>query len=358
MDTADQKEFAAQREKFGRICALIDEAKTICICAHTNPDGDALGSGLALSQLISQHWAGKIVTNLLADDDGVVPRLYRFMPGSDSFVHACDYPQDPDLFIVVDLSVKSRLNDAQAVLERAKHIAIIDHHPTNDPFGDVALIRPDAAASGVLVAEFGLYLGAEITPDIANCLFCAIVTDTGRFQYQNADSEAFECASMLVDAGADPSLISLNVYQSFRLNYLHLESAVMGRIVTFDHGRIAYSYSTLADLERTGTKPDECDGLIDVVRTVEGSEVALFLKEVPGGVVRGNLRSKGEYDVSTVAQAFGGGGHKAAAGFTSTEGIDATLARVLPLLVALINPDEAPSLDASQAPEQANRKSD
>lgn len=346
MNSADQMAFAGQREKFGRICALIDNASTICVCAHTNPDGDAIGSGLALSKLISQHWPEKSVTNLLADNNGCVPRLYTFLAGSDTYVHASDYTENPDLFIVLDLSSKPRLNDAQAVLERAKTVAIMDHHPTNEPFGDVALIRPDAAATGVIVAEFALFIGADITPDIANNLFCAIVTDTGRFQYQNADSEAFECASMLVDAGAKPSLISLNVYQSFRLNYLHLESVVMGRIVTFAKGRIAYSYSTLSDLERTGTKTDECDGLIDVVRSVEGSEVALFLKEVPGGTVRGNLRSKGDLDISGVARAFGGGGHKAAAGFTSEVGIDETLSTVLPLLCDLLEPLEGGSCEA------------
>ena len=335
MDSGDEQLFAEQREKFGRIAALIDEAQEIVICAHTDPDGDALGSGLALAQIISQHWEGKHVTSLLADD-APLPRLYRFLPGADTFVHASDYEGNPDLFIVVDLSVAPRLNFGQAVLGRSAHVAIMDHHPSTQPFGDVALIRPDAAAAGVIIAEFALFLGAHITPDIANCLFCAIVTDTGRFQYQNADSEAFECASMLVDAGASPSMISLNVYQSFRLAYLHLESVVMGRIVTFDHGRIAYSYSTRNDLERTGARLDECDGLIDVVRSVEGSEVALFLKELPDGSVRGNLRSKGKHDISGVARSMGGGGHKAAAGFTSTTGIDATLATVLPQLQAVL----------------------
>lgn len=335
MNAGDEQVFAEQREKFGKISSLIEEAREIVVCAHTDPDGDALGSGLALAQIISQHWRGKHVTNLLADD-APVPRLYRFLDGAGGFVHASDYTGTPDLFIVVDLSVAPRLNKAQAVLERSRHVAIMDHHPCTMPFGDVSLIRPDAAAAGVIIAEFGLFLGAHFTPQIANCLFCAIVTDTGRFQYQNADSEAFECASMLVDAGASPSMISLNVYQSFRLAYLHLESVVMGRIVTFDHGRIAYSYATRNDLERTGARPDECDGLIDIVRSVEGSEVALFLKELPDGKVRGNLRSKGNHDISGVARSLGGGGHRAAAGFTSDDGIDATLAFVLPQLQAVL----------------------
>ena len=357
MEVGDEQVFAEQREAFGRIAKLVEAAGEIAISAHTDPDGDALGSGLALAQILRQRWPEKHVVNLLADD-APVPRLYRFLSGASDFVRASDYSAAPDLFVSVDLPTPSRLNLAERVLERAKSVAVIDHHPTNAPFGDVSLVRPDAAATGVIVAEFGLFLGVEITPEIANCLFCAIVTDTGRFQYQNADSEAFECASMLVDAGASPSMISLNVYQSFRLAYLHLESVVMGRIVTFDRGRISYSYATRADLERTGALPDECDGLIDVVRSVEGSEVALFLKELPDGRVRGNLRSKGVHDISGVARAMGGGGHKAAAGFTVEGGIDEALARILPQLQAVLDgpvperPVEAPvpGVNAVKAP--------
>lgn len=326
-----RKADSEQSRAFDAIAALIEGAQTIAICAHTSPDGDALGSGLGLAEIISARWPGKEVTNLLADT-APVPRIYRFLPGSDGLVPASRYPETPDLFIAVDLSSKPRLNEAQAVCDRARKVAIMDHHPCDEPFAQTYIIRPDAAAVGVIMAEFAQHLGVRITPNLAQDLFCAIMTDTGRFQYQNADGEAFEIASMLVDAGASPSEVSLQVYQSFRLQYLHLESVVTGRIITFDHGRIAYSYATLADLKRTGASLDECDGLIDVVRSVDGSEVALFLKEVDKGVVRGNLRSKGSTDISTVARLMGGGGHVAAAGFTAKGDVDEVLAQVLPLL--------------------------
>ena len=229
-----------------------------------------------------------------------------------------------------------RLNLAQDVCRRAKRVAVLDHHPCDVPMGDAGVVRPGAAAAGVIVAEFALFLQEEITPHIAQDLLCAIVTDTGRFQYQNADGEAFAVASLLVDSGASPSEISLNVYQSFRLPFLHLKSLVMGRITTFEQGRIAYSYATQNDLERTGADLDESDGLIDVVRSVEGSEIALFLKKVPNGKVRGNLRSKGALDVSAVARLMGGGGHRAAAGFTFDGDIDEALAAVLPPLRNLL----------------------
>lgn len=326
-----------QDKKFDEMAKLIEASSTIAICAHTDPDGDALGSGLGMAELIHSRWPEKKVTNLLADaSPAAVPRLYRFLPGASECVNSDCYDEVPDLFIAVDLPLPSRLNGGQEVLARAKHVIVIDHHPTDCPFGDVMISRPDAAAVGVIIAEMARHLAIDITVDLATCLYCAIVTDTGRFQYQNADAEAFEIASLLVDAGASPSLISLNVYQSFRIEYLHLESIVMGRITTFSNGRIAYSYALRDDLERTGACTDECDGLVDVVRSVAGSQVCLFLKEGPNGTVRGNLRAKDAHDVSAVGRLMGGGGHVAAAGFTATGDIDEVLSRVLPLLQRLV----------------------
>lgn len=334
------EEYCWQGAKFDELKELIEQAQIIAICAHTSPDGDALGSCLGLAQMIESKWPEKQVTSLLADSEPA-PRIYQFMSGSNSLVYASEYDLDPDLFICVDLPVPSRMNEGYSVQQRSLKTAVIDHHPCDDlSFANVAISRPDAAATGVIIAELALYWQIQLTPEIAQCLFCAIVTDTGRFQYQNADAEAFEIASLLVDAGASPSEISLNVYQSFRLEYLHLESAVMGRITTFADGKIAYSYATPSDFERTGATPDECDGLIDVVRTVYGSEVALFLKEDTAGHVRGNLRSKNDYDISQVAKAMGGGGHKAAAGFSAQGSIDDVFNRVLPLLYEVVGAEE------------------
>ena len=289
-----------QEARFAEIARLIEESSTIAICAHTNPDGDALGSTLGLARVIGMRWPEKSVCGLLADEVDV-PRIYSYLPGSDGLVRACDYEGDPDLFISVDLSVAHRLNDAEPVMRRAARTAIIDHHPCEEPYTDASLIRPGAAAAGVLVA----------------------------------DPESFSVASLLVDCGASPSELSLNVYQNFSLSFLHLEALVMGRITSFAGGKITYSYATSADLERTGASLDECDGLVDVVRSVSGSEVALFLKEVPGGKVRGNIRSKTDKDVSQIAKRLGGGGHKAAAGFSFEGDIDQALAAVLPPLRAV-----------------------
>lgn len=326
---------ADQEAGFQGLAELIEGAHTIACCAHTHPDGDALGSQLALGAMIAERWPDREVVFLLADD-APVPKTLTFLPGAEKLIQPRDYEGTPDLFIAVDTPVPVRLNRSEPILRRSAKVAVMDHHPTDMPFGDVAVVRPDAAATGIIVTEFGLFLGLPLQKDWANDLFCALVTDTGRFQYQNANPEAFQIASLLVDAGADPAWISLQVYQSFRLAYLHLQATVMGRIVTLAKNRIAYSYATRADLARTGARDDECDGLIDAVRSVEGVEVALFLKESEPGVVRGNLRAKGQLDVSGVAQAMGGGGHRAAAGFNASGSIDEVFARVFPMLQELV----------------------
>ena len=334
--------FAQRQEQskgFAEIVKLIEMSQEIALCAHTGPDGDALGSVLGLSRALSKRWPAKHFVNLLADKDDV-PAIYRFLAGADSFVHAADYTATPDLFICVDLSVTNRLADGESVCLRSARTAVIDHHPGGEVFWDAGVVRAEAAAAGVIVEEFIEYLGVGLDPEIAQCLLCAIVTDTGRFQYQNADAEAFLVTSKLVEAGASPSDVALAVYQSDRIPYLHLEAKVMGRITAFFNGRLAYSYATYADISDAGVDVSETDGLVDVVRRSAGAEAILFLKQISPEQVRGNLRSKTNLDISGVARAMGGGGHSAASGFTVDSDIDEALSTVLPKLQALFESKE------------------
>ena len=315
---------------------LINNADSIVISGHTNPDGDALGSVLGLGLALRRHYSLKRVHLLLADD-ARVPRVYRFLAGSDELVPAARYADDPDLFIAVDAPTLERLQDSSVVANRAGARLVIDHHPAREEFADVVVRDPSAAATAVLVSGLLEAAHIKLEPAIAQCLFCGLVTDTGRFQYQNADPAAFACAARLVEAGADPARVALEVYQSQRLEYLHLESIVMGRIRTAADGRVAYSYATADDLAACSVGHDECDGLIDAVRQVEGAEVCLFLKDgrTPG-IVRGNLRSKVDLDVSVVAARHDGGGHAAAAGFSFKGTVEEALDTVLPELIALV----------------------
>ena len=318
-----------------RILELIEGASSIAISGHTSPAGDALGSVLGLGLSLMKAFPDKDIALLLADDDPV-PRIYRFMEGADRLVPASSFTGDPDLFISVDVPVVERLNNSADVLRRSKHVVCFDHHPAREEFAEVSLRRVDAAACAMIIDRFLDDCGIVVRDRIATCLLC------GRFQYQNADAAAFHAASRLVAHGADPARVALEVYQSMRVEFLHLKSIVMGRIKTVAHGRVAYSYAYESDLKECGVTSDECDGLVDVVRSVMGVEVCLFLKGIEGDTkVRGNLRSKGDMDVSEIAANFGGGGHHAAAGFTNNGTIFETLTAALPMLAELVGEDPA-----------------
>lgn len=335
IESLNPEERARQNRAFAALARAIESAQCIAVCGHTSPDGDALGSALGLAEAIEQKWPEKQVIRLLADNKEI-PRIYEFLAESDQLRQPDSVTEAIDLFIAVDLSVAKRLAAAEDLFWKAKRRALIDHHPAPELLSELHYSRPQAAAAGVLIAEFALYLQEELSRSMATDLLCSLITDTGRFQYQNTNPEAFEIASLLVKAGASPAQISLEVYQSYRLEYLHLKSTVLGRIATFEKGRFAYSYTTLADLKRTGAHIDESEGLIDLVRSTEGSEIALFLKEVPGGYVRGNLRSKGELDISGVAEKMGGGGHRAASGFSFKGSVDEAFTTILPFIHDLL----------------------
>lgn len=336
MDSDDLLDLPAYADEYWAILDLIDAAEKVAICGHTSPDGDALGSTLGLGLALRGRFPSKDITFLIADD-APAPRIYRFLAGADELVPAARYTADPDLFIAVDCPVLDRLADGEAVVRRADKVVCFDHHPAREEFADVVVRRPDAAAASVLIAEFLSFVNISIDAAVASSLLCGIVTDTGRFQYQNADPESFCVASMLVAAGADPARIALEVYQSQRLEYLKLESVVMSRIRLVADGRVAYSYARAVDLAEYGVSHDECDGLVDIVRSVMGVEVCLFLKELDNGKVRGNLRAKGALDVSGIAAAFNGGGHASAAGFTYEGTIEDTLRDALPMLIELVD---------------------
>lgn len=315
--------------------ALVEGAHEIVISGHTSPDGDALGSGLGLGLGLANRWPEKRVVNLLADE-AQIPKVYAFLPHSDRFVPSARYDGVPDLAIAVDSPGLDRINASADVFRRAKHVVALDHHPLSAPFAELDIRDTSAASASMIVYRLLREMGAPITPEVATCLFCGLVTDTGRFQYQNADAAAFHVASRLVASGAVPSNIALHVYQSKRLAVMRLESVVMSRIRTTCGDQVAYSYAYADDLKGFGVDKDECDGLVDIVRQVEGVRTCLFLRQDGPEEVRGNLRSKCELDISGIARALGGGGHPAASGFTFHGTVDEAVQTVVPMLEELV----------------------
>lgn len=345
---------------FKRIEEVLGSAQNLVLCAHTKPDGDALGSVLGLAGILRHRFPENNIICLLADDEApsrtfsflnidtamVQPSRYlNNMAGDSSAKNPDTSPSHlfppPDVFIALDTPLLKRLGHAAKVARCAREIVSFDHHVSSDPFANVALVDDKAPATGSLIAEFGLFLEEEMGKEmvdehVAQCLFMAVMTDTGRFQYQNTTAECLAQAAWLVERGANPAYLSSHIYQNEPLSILRLRALVTERIKLFCDGNLATSHATLQDFADLNVRTTDADGLVDVVRSVEGSHIALFLKEVDdGSVFRGNLRAKGDYDVASIAEAFGGGGHKAAAGFSAKGTIEEIEAKVISLIEPL-----------------------
>ena len=329
------------RLDYGPALELLKDAKTIAICAHVNPDGDALGSVLGCT--LGLRSRGYDVTPLLATREK--PQVYDFLDGFEDLTPACEYSAKPDVFIALDVPSMSRLADGAHVLKRARTSFVIDHHPSEAAFTDLQFVDTQVAAVGMLVWDFLEQLGVERTSQIANCCYTALVTDTGRFQFQNADECAFTAAAEMTRAGAEPSMVSSMVYQRKSYEALQLNARVMQRMERVCGGRAVISWVTDRDFKEIGARRDDGESLIDIVRQLGGIDVAVMLRE-QGGAVRGSIRSKTDMDVAAIAAKLDGGGHRAAAGFTVKDKLPVAKRAVLDLLrEAFIADSETPAAD-------------
>ncbi|MDH4178969.1 MAG: DHHA1 domain-containing protein [Armatimonadota bacterium] len=291
-----------------RAIALIRKSKSIYVGTHVRPDGDALGSALALSLALDAQ--GKRVATLCADP---VPVNYRFLPAADRISAAP--PQWPaELGIVVDCDGLTRVGPLHPAFEQLPHLIDIDHHATDQSFGEVRLVDSSAAATAEIVHGLLRSSGAEIGGDIAICLYAAILTDTGRFSYGNTTAHSLTVAAEMVRAGADPHDIARRIYEERSVRGTHLLGVALTRLSPNHDSEIVSSTLTRRDFAETGAKPGDTEGIIDHLRAIGGRRVALLFVEVDAGQVRVSLRSDGSVDVSAIALAFGGGGHAMAAG--------------------------------------------
>lgn len=298
------------------LSAMADEIKKyddFAICGHVNPDGDCLGSQLALAFALKS--IGKRVTCLLASSNPIEAGL-GFLPGIQEMVPGSQFEGDVRAFIACDVPIPERMGEGARVQERAAVKFTIDHHAVPQSMSDFNYVDPDSPATGMLIWQLIKELGVEPTTEMAMCCYAALMTDTGRFQYQNTTADAFVAAGEMVAAGADPSLAAREVYQSRTSASIQLERIMLENMTVSSDGLWALSYVSLADFERTGAVKADAEPLIDTLRSLKGVKVACMLRE-QSECVRGSLRAKGDdLDVAELARSIGGGGHKAAAGFT------------------------------------------
>ena len=316
-----------------QIADYLRERDDFVICGHVSPDGDCIGSQLALWHALKSM--GKNATCVLVKPDPLGAAL-DFLPGTGEMVAAEQFDGVCKTFVGVDVPNRERIGQAAcAILDAADASVTIDHHAADTRMCDLAYVDPDAASASMLVWEVVKQLVENPPVECALCAYTGLLTDTGGFRFQNSDTRAFACASEIVAYGVDPSFVAVNVYQNKTMASLKLESLVIERLGVFCDGKVAISWITEEDMQRLGAQKADADSLIDVVRSVQGIRVACLLR-VQDEKVRGNLRAKDDTDVASLARELGGGGHKAAAGFTVDMPMRDALAMMNDKLQALV----------------------
>ena len=287
------------------------------LATHENPDGDALGSMLAMSIALAE--LGKDVVMYLSGD-APTPGEYRFLDLS-GIRRLLPDDTEGRVLLALDCASERRIGPEPDAVERARLVVNVDHHHDNSRFGDLNLIVDDASSTAEIVRDILTSLDVRLSPDIAEALYVALVTDTGRFQYSNTTPKALRLAADLVEAGADVHGIFRLVYETVQFAKLKLLARALGRAQLYESGRLVVSYLLKDDFAEVGAEEPYSEGIIDYLRSVEGSEMVALIREPPrdeGPARRISLRSsRDEVDVSAVARAAGGGGHRQAAGFSS-----------------------------------------
>ena len=296
--------------KFEQIGWALREHQTFAVLGHVRPDGDALGSQLALGLSLKQ--LGKDVR--IWNEEGMLEK-YRFLPNANLLTKPPAEPEDVDVAIALDTAIQNRLGTTLPAVRSAKLWINIDHHPSNPGYGDLAYIDPKAPATGQILFELIKSEKFPIDAAVAENLYVAISTDTGSFQYPNTTARTLEIAAELVRAGVDVGRVSQLIYENYPRRRVELLRDLLGTMRFDANDRVASFSLSLATAKKLGVLPEDNEGLIDHLRAIRGVIVAVFLEELPEGKVRVSMRSKSEkVDVCAICEKFGGGGHVLAAG--------------------------------------------
>jgi phosphoesterase RecJ-like protein len=300
------------------IAALAEDLRgteRFLLTTHEGPDGDALGSLLAMHQILEQ--LGKDSVMFLAAKEFPLPLEYRFLALTDVFHEAPADVLDRTL-LFLDCGNIDRM-PVDFLQREGARIVNVDHHHDNTRFGTVNVVDTEASCTAEIVWRLAAHLGAEITPEIANALYVGLITDTGMFMYENTGTEAHRMAAELIEAGVVVDEIFRRLYERVPVEKLRLMSRALDRVRSYDGGRLAITYVSAGDYEETGANDSLTEGIIDFVRAVEGTIVAGVVRDKTDGgraARKVSLRSSdGSVDVSKIARNHGGGGHRRAAGF-------------------------------------------
>lgn len=302
------------------IAATLKNSDDICIIAHVSPDGDTLGSSLALYHVLRA--LNKRVCVACCDS---VPRVYSFLPAANEILLPKDVTLPVKLAVAVDCADIQRMGDSAALFEKAGATVNIDHHSTNGGYAQENCVDGDAAAAGEIIYKLVNLLTDKVDRDTAECLYVALMTDTGNFSYANTMPSTFETAAKLVALGADNARANRLVYRTVPLHKTKLIGRAIDNIALYFGGKVGISTLTQKEMREVGATGEDTEGIIDHVRDIEGVEVAMLIREEGENRFKVSLRSKTYADVSVIAAALGGGGHMRAAGYSICATLEETL---------------------------------
>jgi len=300
----------------------IEQRDRFVLTSHARPDGDAIGSALACCQVLRAM--GKQADVVLHDG---VPRIYRALPFADQVMQSNRVAGDYEAAIILECDSihRTRLEGLEG-----RFLISIDHHVSGRPFANVNWIDPQAVATGEMVFRLAREAGTPFSPEIATCLYTALMTDTGSFMFQGTNEHTFALARELVLAGADPSHCARSIYFAHSVAKMRLLGEALRNLNT--EGHVGWTWVTQQQMELCEAKEEDCEGLVNYVLSIGEVEVAAFFRELPDGRFRVSLRSKGKLDVARVAERFGGGGHQCASGCSLDGPLAQAVRQVLELM--------------------------
>jgi bifunctional oligoribonuclease and PAP phosphatase NrnA len=313
-----------------RAAEALSGRSEVALACHVNPDADALGAMLGLSTFLRKRGATTVCS--YGNEPLEVPRWATFLPGSEDLVPPSDFPKAPPVMVTCDCASFDRLGQLGSPASRAGEVIWIDHHRSNDGSGTIRIVDGDASSTCELVVRLIEAMGGPLDRDVAICLYAGLVTDTGRFQYQATTPETLRIAATLREHDFDHAELVRALYEDQEPAALRLLGTALGRMAEVPEAGVVWTYLTRADLAEAGVSPADADDLIDVLRTARGSDVAVVLKQQGDGRFKVSMRSRGAHDLAAVAAAFGGGGHRLAAGYTSERGPQDTIDELLTAL--------------------------
>jgi bifunctional oligoribonuclease and PAP phosphatase NrnA len=317
---------------WARAIEILGSAREICLACHIRPDGDALGSMLAVAHALRLRAgsSGQRIVASFGDQPFEIPKILRFLPGIDLLSAPDSYPARPQVMVTFDAASADRLGLLEACAVRAEELIVLDHHASNTRFGTLHLIDPAAAATAVLAYDLIAALGVPITRDIAFGLYAGIVTDTGSFKYATTSPRVHRIVAQLLATGIEPGAVALELWDRAPFGYLGMLSLVLGRAVlepaaAAGHG-LVWTTVSRADRAAYGLHYDVAESVIDLLRRTDEADVAVVFKESDDGQWMVSSRSKGKVDVGRACTRAGGGGHRSAAGFTAAGTVEEAMA--------------------------------